>query len=61
MVVGIVWGDREFHVHSEYVFSFEINCLCVENILEKRITCNFFKNMTMRVPSMYLNLLSRER
>jgi hypothetical protein len=42
MVVGIVWGDREFHVHSEYVFSFEINCLCVENILEKRITCNFF-------------------
>ena len=43
MVVVGVWVDREFYVHSEYVFSLEINYLYVENILEKRTTCIFFK------------------
>jgi hypothetical protein len=31
MVVGIVWGDREFCGHSEYVFGFGISYLSIEN------------------------------
>jgi hypothetical protein len=42
MEVGKVWDDREFHVHSDYVFSFVINCLCIQNKFEKRTICNFF-------------------
>jgi hypothetical protein len=61
MVVGIVWGDREFHAHSEYVFSFEISYLCIENKFEKRTMCKNFQNMTMRVPLMFLNLLFKEK
>ncbi len=61
MVVGIVWGDREFHAHVEYVFSFEISYLCIENKFEKRTICKNVKNMTMKVPLMFLNLLSREK
>jgi hypothetical protein len=61
MKVGIVWGDREFHVHSEYVFSFEISYLCIENKFEKRTKCKFCENLTMRMPLMFLNLLSREK
>ncbi len=59
MVVGIVWDDREFHAHSEYVFSFEISYLSIENKFEKRTMRKNFQNMTMRVPLMYLNLLLR--
>ena len=61
MVVGIVWGDRESHGHSEYVFSFEKSYLCIENKFEKPTMCKNFENMTMRVPLMYLNLLSTEK
>ena len=61
MVIGIVWGDRGFHAHSEYVFSFGISYLCIENKLEKRTMCKIFQNMTMRVPLMYVKLLSREK
>ncbi len=61
MVVGIVWGDREFHAHSEYVFSFEISYLCIENNFEKRAKCKFFENRTMRVPLMFLNSLFKEK
>jgi hypothetical protein len=61
MKVGIVRGNREFHAHSEYVFSFEISHLCIENKFEKRTKCKFFENLIMRVPLMFLNSLSREK
>jgi hypothetical protein len=56
-----VWGDREFHAHSDYVFSFVINCLCVENKFEKEARCKFFRNLTMRVSLMGLNLFARNK
>ncbi len=61
MKVGKVWGDRGFHAHSDYVFSFVINCQGVENKFEKRTTCSFFGNLTMRVSLMCLNLSSRDK
>ncbi len=61
MEVMKVWGEREFHAHSDYVFSFVISCLCFENKLEKRTMCKFFRNLTMRVSLMRLNLFSRDK
>ncbi len=37
-----IQGDREFHAQSDYVFSFVINCLCIENKFGKRTICHFF-------------------
>ncbi len=54
-------GGREFHAHSDRVFSFVINCLGVENKFEKRTTCKFYGNLTMRVSLMCLNLSSGDK